>query len=379
MHLKNAQKTPLHECRGEVGGEMSEIPYINKKYAPKFRCDVCDYECSRKFLWTQHCETQKHKKRKMVQMVQNGQNPVVEDVCSETKPFRCQSCGKSYKFRTGLSRHQRLGGCSVHPTEFCPTEAPTEAPPSTDDSPPSTRVDVEGNASETQSQEAALERENGELRNMVRKLVAGLDKDVEARNREREEMVGQLREQSQIIKEMIPRLGNNNNNQLNINVFLNEQCRDAINMTEFIASLQVQLEDLQYTGDNGLVAGVSSVLLNGLRRLETSRRPIHCMDAQKEVLYIKDNNAWNAERSGESLRTAIDDVANKQRKAIAEWEAHNPNWDSTEEGRAQYLRLVRSVMSDISEGSGEKRIIESIAEETALGRGELCSSTGIDE
>ena len=322
----------------------------------------------------------------MVQMVQNGQNPVVEEVCSETKPFRCQSCGKCYKFRTGLSRHQRLGGCGVHPTEFCPTVAPTEAPPSTDDSspstddsPPSTEIDVEGNASETQSQEAALERENGELRNMVRKLVAGLDKDVEARKKEREEMVGQLREQSQIIKEMIPRLGNNNNNQLNINVFLNEQCRDAINMTEFIASLQVQLEDLQYTGDNGLVAGVSSVLLNGLRRLETSRRPIHFMDAQKEVLYIKDNNAWNAERSGESLRTAIDDVANKQRKAIAEWEAHNPNWDSTEEGRAQYLRLVRSVMSDISEGSGEKRIIESIAEETALGRGELCSSAGIDE
>jgi hypothetical protein len=84
------------------------------------------------------------------------------------------------------------------------------------------------------------------------------------------------------------------------------------------------------------------------------------------VLYIKDDNVWNADRSNERLRTAIGDVANKQRKAIADWEAHNPNWDSTEEGRAEYLRLVRSVMADISHDRGENKIIQSIAKETIV-------------
>ena len=217
-----------------------------------------------------------------------------------------------------------------------------------------------------------LTRENGELRAMVKQLMAGLDKDAAAR----EEMVGQLKEQSEIIKEMIPRLGSNNNNNFSINVFLNEQCRDAINMTEFIASLQVQLDDLRFTGDNGLIEGVSSVLVNGLKRLERCRRPIHCMDTQHEVLYIKDNDAWNADGSNERLRTAIDDVANKQRKAIADWEAHHPHWDSTDEGRAQYLKLVRSVMADVSHGPAEKQIIQSIAKETAVSGRALAPSGG---
>jgi len=227
-----------------------------------------------------------------------------------------------------------------------------DAPPAAESAP--TTLAAEGADS--------LTRENGELRAMVKQLMAGLDKDAAAR----EEMVGQLKEQSEIIKEMIPRLGSNNNNNFSINVFLNEQCRDAINMTEFIASLQVQLDDLRFTGDNGLIEGVSSVLVNGLKRLERCRRPIHCMDTKREVLYIKDNDAWNADGSSERLRTAIDDVANKQRKAIADWEAHHPNWDTSEEGRAQYLRLVRSVMADVSHGPAEKRIIQSIAKETAV-------------
>mgnify|MGYP001419914786 FL=1 len=328
MQSLDGQNTTLHACRGGSPPDSSELPTEHIKYAPKYRCEECDYECSRKFLWTQHCATQKHQR---IQRVTKGSTVPRAGQAARTKPYTCPVCGLSYVHRSGLSRHLRRAACGGA-LEEAPLPGPEAGSNGTD----------------------VLERENGELRDMVKQLVSGLNQDAAAR----EEMVGQLKQQNEIIKEMIPRLGNNNNNRFNINVFLNERCRDAINMTEFIASLQVQLDDLRYTGTNGLVEGVSSVLVNGLRRLETCRRPIHCMAAQRDVLYIKDNDAWNRENGQGRLRTAIDDVANKQRKAIADWEQHNPDWDKSEEGRAEYLQLVRSVMADISDDGGEKKILE---------------------
>ena len=251
------------------------------------------------------------------------------------KRFQCSVCGLGYVHRSGLSRHLNRTACGT--------------------------IEAAGPQASA-STGGDLERQNDELRGMVKELVAGMGKDAAAR----EDMVGQLREQSEIIKEMIPRIGNNNNNQFNINVFLNDRCRDAINMTDFIESLQVQLQDLKFTGARGLIEGVSSVLVQGLRRLSTCQRPIHCMDTQQEVMYIKDNDAWNAQTPREGLRTAIADVANKQRKAISDWEAHNPDWDKSDEGRAQYLGLVRSVMADVTGDQSHREIARQIAKETTV-------------
>jgi hypothetical protein len=137
-------------------------------------------------------------------------------------------------------------------------------------------------------------------------------------------------------------------------------------MSEFIESLQIQLADLHYTKDNGLIEGISSVFVNGLKQLDMFKRPIHCTDMKRETLYIKDNDEWDRENGKERLRTAINDVANKQRKAISEWETDNPSWAQTEQGKEDYIRLVRSVMTDISSGPNENKIIKSIAKETAI-------------
>ena len=185
-------------------------------------------------------------------------------------------------------------------------------------------------------------------------------------------MMEQLKEQNSIIREMVPCMGSNNtNNNFSINVFLNETCRDAINMSEFLASLQVQLDDLKYTQTNGLVEGISSVLVNGLRQLETCKRPIHCTDMKRETLYIKENNEWEKEEGKEGktlLRDAIESVADKQRKAIAEWEAQNPGWEESEKGKDEYLKIVRTVMTDVSQETEENRIIKNIAKETIIDR-----------
>ena len=208
------------------------------------------------------------------------------------------------------------------------------------------------------SQNVKLEKENSELKDLVHKL---LDND----EKTKKQMKDQLEQQNKIIQDMIPKLGNNNNNRFNVNVFLNENCRDAINMNDFINSLQVKLADLQYTKNNGLIEGISSVLVDGLKQLDMCKRPIHCTDVKREVLYIKNNDEWARENSTDHIRYAIGDVANKQRKAIAEWEKDNPDWKSTEKGKEEYITLVQSVMTEIAPQT-ENRIIRNIAKETVI-------------
>jgi hypothetical protein len=204
------------------------------------------------------------------------------------------------------------------------------------------------------------------LKNLMKHLITGLNKDANVKD----EMMGQLKEQSKIIQDMIPRMGNNNNNRFNINVFLNEQCKDAINMSDFIESLQIQIEDLRYAKNNGLIEGISSVFVNGLKQLDTFKRPIHCTDMKRETLYIKDNDEWESGKG--RLRTAISDVANKERKAILEWEAENPTWGETEHGKDDYINLVKSVMTDVSQPPDENKIIKTIAKETIIDK-DVCT------
>jgi len=247
---------------------------------------------------------------------------------TSTRQHLFPDCGKGYKHRSGLWKHRQR----------CDQKS---APP---------------------SQELQSEQHNCDMKRLMQEVVQGLQRDAEVKN----EMLRQLREQQAIIKEMVPRIGSNNSTQFNINLFLHEQCRDAINMTEFLASLNIQTPDLLYTRDNGLAEGITSVFVSHLRRLDMSKRPIHCTDAKRETLYIKDNDEWERDLDNVRLRTAISDVAIKQRKAISDWERDHPDWSLSESGKEEYLMLVKSVMEDANESSSENRIIRSIAKETTI-------------
>ena len=289
---------------------MPSYHFSYAKNEGEYFCEACDYKCNKKFLWKQHINTKKHKDNKMVTKNMHTTSPTT----MKEESLVCPECGKAYKYASGLSRHRKL----------CVKKA--------------------------------LKDED------VQHLISILGKDAELKN----EMMEQLKEQSTIIKGMVPCLGNNNNNRFNINVFLNEQCRDAINMSEFLASLQIQLKDLEYTQINGLVEGISSVLVNGLKQLDTCKRPIHCTDMKRETLYIKENDEWDREQGKSRLRSAIENVADKQRKAIADWEESHPGWEESEKGKEEYLKLVKSIMSDISQESDENKIIKNIAKETVI-------------
>ena len=323
------------------------LPKKTAKKSPKYFCEFCDYKCSRAFLWKQHISTAKHignANRK------NGNGvKTVSTSCSD-EIHVCENCNKVYKQRSGLWRHKKrcLGKIEISDGNLENIEDSDSNEEDENDS--------------LEREKSLLVKENNELKSLMKQMVLGLNQDVQMKN----EMMGQIKEQNKLIQEMIPRMGNNNNNRFNINVFLNEQCRDAINMSEFLASLNIKVEDLKFTQNNGLIEGISSVLVNGLRELDTCKRPIHCTDEKRETLYVKENDEWNRDKGKSTLRDAIENVADKQRKAISDWEKNNPDWQNSSSGQQEYIQIVQSVMADVSGESNENKIIKTIAKETII-------------
>lgn len=278
-----------------------------QKYAKnmhnKFSCVVCDYQCSRKYLWEQHIMTAKHKK------ATQSTNEQPENMQAKDK-FICNACNREYKQRSGLWRHKK---------------------------------------------KCVIVEDNANIAVIVSELMSHMKIQAE-----------QLRDQHKIINELIPKIGNNNNNKLNVNVFLNEQCKDAINMSDFLVSLKIKLSDIDYVKNTGLMEGISSVFINGLNKLDTYKRPIHCTDIKRETMYIKNNNEWGRDNGKEKIKSAIGDLAQKHRIAISEWELNNPDWSSNEKGREEYIKLVQHLMCNIQQQNYQSKIIRSIAKSTII-------------
>jgi hypothetical protein len=291
-----------------------------QKYAKNMRqiyyCDLCDYKCVRKFLWEQHLSTRKHKSATTATIHQPNNMPLSEE------KYVCKICTREYKQRSGLWRHKK--NCNV-------------------DKP--TKININESTHITEHED--------DMKFLVKEMMIHMKKQSD-----------QLSDQTKIINEMIPKLGSNNNNRFNINVFLNEQCKEAINMSDFLESLKIQLSDINYIRDNGLIDGISSVLINGLKSLDAYKRPIHCTDIKREVLYIKDNDEWERDDGKEKMFDVIEDVAQKHRASIASWEKSNPLWAASDRGKDEYINLVQTVMCDAQESGNKNKIIKSVAKTT---------------
>jgi len=173
--------------------------------------------------------------------------------------------------------------------------------------------------------------------------------------------------QSQQISELIPKVGNNNNNKFNINIFLNETCKDALSIQDFVKSLELNLKHLEYSKNNGAVDGVLNILKEGLNDLDVERRPIHCTDVKRETLYIKDtDNGWEKDdKENTKIRTAIQGVQKKQGHLIETWKIENPNWINESGKQDEYHTIVQTLLKDVD----NKKIKKNIAKETELNKG----------
>jgi hypothetical protein len=162
-----------------------------------------------------------------------------------------------------------------------------------------------------------------------------------------------------------------NNKTFNLQFFLNETCKDAMNISEFVESIKFQISDLEHTGKTNFVEGISNVVLNNLKELDTRQRPIHCSDHKREILYIKDNNKWiKDDEPNNKLSKVIKQIANKNMKQIPEWVKNNPDcYDSSSKKNDTYLKIVCNSMSggtELEQKNNISKIISRVAKEVVI-------------
>ena len=166
-------------------------------------------------------------------------------------------------------------------------------------------------------------------------------------------------------------INNSTNKTFNLHVYLNETCKNAMNISEFVSSIKVNLEDLEYTGRQGYIQGISNIILNNLQKLEQHERPLHCNDLKREVIYIKDNDKWEKESESKPILTkAIKVIANENIKQIKFWKDKYPDctdYDSKQNN--MYLKIVSNSMNGLTEEESQSnisKIISNVAKETII-------------
>ena len=248
------------------------------KNAEKIICKECNFECFKQSNYNKHLLTAKHKRMTM----DYGKMP------KNAKPndYICE-CGKIYKYRQGLHKHKT--GCVLINNSIVVSQASDK------------------NQEEKPSMIEII-TQNKELMNLLI-----------AKNNQTDELIQQNREMQKTMLEMVPRIGNNNttnNNQFNLQVFLNEDCKDAINFSDFIKQIQVSFEDIENQAESGYVKGISKLFIENLKELGTHKRPIHCTDKKRKTLYIKENDEWDKEGSQDILLKGIQEVTRRTMKTL---------------------------------------------------------------
>ena len=279
------------------------------KNPKEFFCKNCDFVSSNKKDYDRHLATDKHK------MLTN----VDKKTPKNPKPFQCV-CGKQYKHRQSLSVHKKK--CKIVENVIV------------EDTPENKLIN------EKDMMSVPIE--------MWERVMNHMDKQQEA-------LVSLSSKSSKTI-----------NNNFNIQIFLNENCKDALSITEFVDSLQLKLEDLLYSKQNGAIEGISNVIIKGLNELDIEKRPLHCTDVKRETLYIKDENGWEKEnKDKDKLKKAIFTTQQRQARLIQEWQNENPDWADSLSKMEEFHQFVQTIYMDDGE---ENKVIKNIAKEVQLNK-----------
>ena len=208
-----------------------------------------------------------------------------------------------------------------------------------------------------------LIHQNQELKNL-------LLEEREARREDKEELIHIIDEKMDILTTKHSTI--TNTTQFNLNIFLNEKCKDAISLTQFVNSLDVGPEHVEYTGVHGYVAGISKIFMDGLRQLDVCKRPIHCTDLKREVLYIKEDNVWEKDNPEKSkFQKAINMVVRKNIQQVSNWVHKNPSCEILDTNEYHlHLNIMRQCIGgDITqEHTNNRKIMRNIAKEVFINK-----------
>jgi hypothetical protein len=159
------------------------------------------------------------------------------------------------------------------------------------------------------------------------------------------------------------------NNQFNLSIFLHETCKDAINFTDFIDNIHITDDDLENNAKMGFVEGVTKIIMDNLKQLELTNRPIHCTDVKRETIYVKDEDQWEKDNSKEVIQTGIQEITRKNMCQLTEWRENNPDYDNMEtELGEKSIVLQQNLMAGGKRSEFYPKIIKKLAKETILGR-----------
>jgi hypothetical protein len=272
---------------------------LRKKNRKKYNCEKCDFSSSDKKDFTRHLTTRKHKE-------DNEDNKGILN----KSLFWCTLCNKTYKYSSGLSKHKNR----CHPTsekDVLKISAPKVIVKEV--------IDLE---------KESLKEEVVELKKMMKKI---LNNQIQSASN------------LETLKDVIPNMGNTYNNRMSINIYLNEKCKDAMNLTDFVENVKVSLEDLLYTKNHGFVKGISNIFAKQLQDMEPTQRPIHCSDKKRLQFYVKDADKWEKDKSNEKINRTIDAITYKQIKQVRLWEQEHPNYLNDDTLLIEWQTMIRNM------------------------------------
>jgi hypothetical protein len=279
--------------------------------APKFYCKNCDYKTNRKCNFDEHLLTSKHQKSTFSNLCQ----PISSKIQQSSK-FTCQNCNKEYKDKSGLWRHKQK--CSDKK----------------DDSPDKDKIIM------------TLIKDNSDFKNLMMEVIKNGTHNTTNTHT------------------------NSHNKAFNLNFFLNETCKDAMNIMDFVDSIKLQLCDLERVGEFGFVDGISNIIIKNLKELDVTERPIHCTDKKREILYVKDEDKWEKDEEKNKMKKAIKRVANKNIRLLPSFKEKYPDCNkSTSTHSDKYNKIIVESMD--TDGENANKIIKNISNEVIVKKDSL--------
>jgi len=294
------------------------------KTSDEFYCDKCDYTCCKKFNWDRHVLTPKH-----ARMTKGGQKGAINE---QNEPgqveykYSCESCNKIYASRNGLWKHQQKCNISEKHSESILTNNAT-----------------------TDKDELInyLMKENQEFKNLILEIVK---KDTHNNCNNTTHT-------------------NSHNKAFNLNFFLNETCKDAMNIMDFVDSIKLQLSDLEKVGELGYVEGISNIIVKNLNELDVTQRPVHCTDKKRETMYIKDEDKWEKDESNSKIKKAIKRVASKNQRLLPKFKEAHPDCGTYHSKYSdQYNKIIIESVGGSGDNDAEKeeKIIRNISKNVVV-------------
>lgn len=300
---------------------------------PKFYCEICDTGTDNKKDFGKHLSTAKHKKK-------SGLTKPEQDLTDKSQLIVCVNCNTSYKSRVGLWYHSKK----------C-------------EKPQSGINNIESNTNpDYMTIISQLLNQNNELKNFI----------IEQASEHKKETLEIV---NKVIENVKPVTNNNNtingnvnnNQKFNINVYLNEQCKDAINFSDFIKNIEVSREDLENNAQLGFVDGFSKILIENLKQLSKTERPIHCTDVKRETMYIKDEDKWSKEEDSTKINNAIQEVTRKSMRTLLNWKEENPDYkDNDSEFSNLCIVIQKNSMAAHNRDTYFPKVAKAVAKEVIV-------------